>query len=198
MIRVVTSKEFEEDTKRRLVERESFRKDRLERQKMGEEFVTETVYLSYVSPADMERRLRGIASACNDKTARIWDSGSGQLLLTVFIYSNAVSVAFSPDGTRFATGGSDGVSKVWDTTTGELLETLPGHAGGVVRCTVQLGAGRQIVLGLGERRLQILHLLCGVLLESEGCYSHDQPCDTADRRELNIVLAVWISCAQAA
>ena len=63
VIRVVTSKEFEEDTKRRLLERESFRKDRLERQKMGEEFITETVYLSYVSPADMERMLKGGESA---------------------------------------------------------------------------------------------------------------------------------------
>ena len=59
VIRVVTSKEYEDETKRRLTERESFRRDRLERQKMGEEFITETVYLSYVSPADLERMLKG-------------------------------------------------------------------------------------------------------------------------------------------
>lgn len=59
VIRVVTAKEFEDEMKRRLTERESFRKDRLERQKMGEEFITETVYLSYVSPADMEKMLKG-------------------------------------------------------------------------------------------------------------------------------------------
>ncbi len=59
VIRVVTGKEFEDETKRRLTERDSFRKDRLERQKMGEEFITETVYLSYVSPPDMEKMLKG-------------------------------------------------------------------------------------------------------------------------------------------
>ncbi|MEN6617013.1 MAG: type IV pilus secretin PilQ [Syntrophorhabdus sp.] len=59
VIRIVTAKEYEDETKRKLQERDSFRKDRLERQRMGEEFVTETVYLSYVSPADMERMLRG-------------------------------------------------------------------------------------------------------------------------------------------
>ncbi|MBP1748242.1 MAG: secretin [Deltaproteobacteria bacterium] len=59
VIRIVTGKEFEDETKRRLTERESFRKDRLERQKMGEEFITETIYLSYVSPADMEKMLKG-------------------------------------------------------------------------------------------------------------------------------------------
>ena len=59
VIRVVTVKEFEDEIKRKIGERESFRKDRLERQKMGEEFVTETVYLSYVSPADMDKMLKG-------------------------------------------------------------------------------------------------------------------------------------------
>lgn len=59
VIRVVTVKEYEDEIKRKIGERESFRKDRLERQKMGEEFVTETVYLSYVSPSDMEKMLKG-------------------------------------------------------------------------------------------------------------------------------------------
>ncbi|MHB8110130.1 MAG: type IV pilus secretin PilQ [Syntrophorhabdaceae bacterium] len=59
VIRIVTVKEFEDESKRKLVERDSFRKDRLERQKLGEEFITETVYLSYVSPADMEKMLKG-------------------------------------------------------------------------------------------------------------------------------------------
>ncbi len=59
IIQIVTAKEFEDDSKRRVGEREAFRKDRLERQKAGEEFVTETVYLNYVSPADMEKMLRG-------------------------------------------------------------------------------------------------------------------------------------------
>jgi type IV pilus assembly protein PilQ len=58
-IRIVTSKEYEDDMKRRMAERDSFRKERLERQKQGEEFITETVYLNYVSPADMEKMLRG-------------------------------------------------------------------------------------------------------------------------------------------
>ncbi len=63
IIRVVTVKEYDDEIKRKISERESFRKDRLERQKMGEEFVTETVYLSYVSPADMEKMLKGGSEA---------------------------------------------------------------------------------------------------------------------------------------
>ncbi len=70
VIRVVTGKEYEDETKRRLTERESFRKDRLERQKMGEEFITETVYLSYVSPADMEKMLKGGEASATGRSAQ--------------------------------------------------------------------------------------------------------------------------------
>ena len=59
VVRVVTAKEFDDELRRKVGERESFRKERLERQKLGEEFITETVYLSYVTPADMEKMLKG-------------------------------------------------------------------------------------------------------------------------------------------
>lgn len=62
LIRVVTSKKFEDERKKTQAIRDEFRKEKLERQKMGEEFVTETVYLSYANPADVEKMLRGDAA----------------------------------------------------------------------------------------------------------------------------------------
>ena len=41
------------------------------------------------------------------------------------------SVAFSPDGTLFATGNDDGSIEVWDTQTGENKATFVGHGGSV-------------------------------------------------------------------
>jgi len=78
-----------------------------------------------------------------DGTARIWDAASGQELATVDLAGSATNgsrpcplyrttvaqvfdVAFSPDGTRLATGGWEGPSStlVWDPTTGERLRIL--------------------------------------------------------------------------
>ncbi len=59
VIRVVSQKEFDDEIKNKTTERDSFRKEKLEKQKMGEEFLTETIYLSYTSPNDMEKMLKG-------------------------------------------------------------------------------------------------------------------------------------------
>lgn len=58
IIKIMTAKEFDEERKTKESERDAFRKERLEKQKMGEEFVTETIYLSYVAPADVEKMLK--------------------------------------------------------------------------------------------------------------------------------------------
>jgi WD40 repeat protein/serine/threonine protein kinase len=53
-------------------------------------------------------------------------------IFTLYGHTGVVwGVAFSPDGTRIATGSIDQTAKVWDARTGTLQLELRGHTGGV-------------------------------------------------------------------
>jgi WD40 repeat protein/transcriptional regulator with XRE-family HTH domain len=52
---------------------------------------------------------------------------ASRVVLTVHHDGEVWSVAYSPDGNRFATASRDKTAKVWDASTGELLLTLSGH-----------------------------------------------------------------------
>jgi WD40 repeat protein len=72
---------------------------------------------------------------------RIWDVESGAQLLSFLGHSGGVSggglfrgaldAAYSPDGLRLATVGSDSLARIWDAATGEELLTLAGHTAGL-------------------------------------------------------------------
>jgi len=73
-----------------------------------------------------------IATASQDKHARIWDAVTGQLLLTLKGHTDMVNdIVFSPDGKRVATASYDRTAKVWDSSTGDELLTLFGHTDAV-------------------------------------------------------------------
>jgi WD40 repeat protein/serine/threonine protein kinase len=72
---------------------------------------------------------------------KVWDARTGQELLTLKGHTGEVlSVAFSPDGKRLASGGgafdfttkaSTAEVKVWDAQSGQELHSLKGHTGPV-------------------------------------------------------------------
>lgn len=59
IIRIITRKRYEEEKDRERRERELYLKERIERMKQGEEFVTETIFLNYTSATEVIRVLRG-------------------------------------------------------------------------------------------------------------------------------------------
>jgi type IV pilus assembly protein PilQ len=63
IIKVMTAKEFDDERKSKDTERDVFRKERLDRQRLGEEFVTETIYLNYANPVDVEKMLKSGGTA---------------------------------------------------------------------------------------------------------------------------------------
>ena len=78
-----------------------------------------------------------------------------QDLLTIKADSNQLwSVTWSPDGTRLATGGSEGTVKIWDAVQGHLLSTLSGHQGGVL-AVAWSPDGRRIASGGQDNTVKI-------------------------------------------
>jgi TPR repeat protein len=70
-----------------------------------------------------------IVTASQDKTARIWDAGTGAPLGVLSGHGDFVlSAAYSPDGSRIVTASEDKTARVWDARTGAPLEALSGHA----------------------------------------------------------------------
>jgi len=64
---------------------------------------------------------------------RVFDATTGRRIFTLGNHtSKVVAVAFSPDGTRIATGSFDLTVKLWETETGQEVCTLRGHKAGVL------------------------------------------------------------------
>jgi WD40 repeat protein len=65
-----------------------------------------------------------------ETTMKVWDARTGQEVFTV--RGTSGGVAFSPDGTRLASGGQGNTVRVWDARTGQEMLTLHGHNHGVL------------------------------------------------------------------
>jgi WD40 repeat protein len=69
-----------------------------------------------------------LASSSWDCTAALWDTGTGDRVLTFQGDDFLTAIAFSPDGTAVATGSKDDSVALWDVRTGERQQRLTGHS----------------------------------------------------------------------
>ncbi|PWU14499.1 MAG: hypothetical protein C5B50_17160 [Verrucomicrobia bacterium] len=71
---------------------------------------------------------RRIATACNDRTARIWDGLTAAPITAPLIHANEVYHAvFSPDDRRLATLTTGGDVRLWSADSGEPITAPIGH-----------------------------------------------------------------------
>ncbi len=78
--------------------------------------------------ADMQFSTDGRVLASIGRTSiRFWHPESGIPVAPFEFSEGGIDIAFSPDGTRLASAGTDGTVRVWDVPNGKLLTTLRGH-----------------------------------------------------------------------
>ena len=66
-----------------------------------------------------------VATASWDKTARVWDATTGELVSILMGHEAAVRyITFSPDGSRVATASNDGTARLWDVRSGKQLAAM--------------------------------------------------------------------------
>lgn len=76
-----------------------------------------------------------LATASNDRTARVWDAATGTTLRVFTGHDGPVSTCdISADGTLLATGGHDRSVRLWDIATGAQRAALAGHSQRVTSC----------------------------------------------------------------
>jgi WD40 repeat protein len=93
---------------------------------------------------------RRVVTASDDRTARVWDTASGQPVTPPLTHQDQVwHAAFSPDGRRVVTASWDQTARVWDAASGQPLSPPLSHQNGVLHAAFSPD-GRRVVTASGE------------------------------------------------
>ena len=74
-------------------------------------------------------------------TLRVWDVGSGQIIMNCPNSEGICSLAWNENGTLLAVGGMEGGINLWDVESGEPFLRLDGHRGRIVGLGFDHGGG---------------------------------------------------------
>jgi eukaryotic-like serine/threonine-protein kinase len=107
---------------------------------------------SYTFSPDSTR----LASAGEDRTARLWDAATGALLANYQGHEDKVlGVSFSPDGARLLTTSADGTVRQWDVASGKEIEVPYDRHSGEVSAAVYSPDGRLVASAGSDRTVRV-------------------------------------------
>lgn len=113
-----------------------------------------------------------LVSGSQDKTIKLWNPQTGQLLHRFFGHTSGVdSVAISPDGKRLVSGGSDRTIIAWNFTNRFAIERFYSHSGspyshrfGAVHSVAFSPDGKIVASGSEDKTIKLWNPRSGELL----------------------------------
>lgn len=141
----------------------------LEPDRDGSPLVVRHARLSAVAAVAFSPDGRWLASAGDDKTARVWEVAAGKEMLRLHLHHWVNAVSFSPDGQHLATAGDDGTVRVWSLAAGEPVTVL--RHDGPVRAVVY-GPGGSLASGADDGSARVWDLPGGECVRE---VRHDGP-----------------------
>ena len=86
-----------------------------------------------------------VVSASKDKTIKVWDVDTRELLRTLLGHKDRVNnISLTPDDSRILSASDDGTVKIWDLKSGDHLFTFSEHLASVTSVGISSN-GRQVV-----------------------------------------------------
>lgn len=103
----------------------------------------------------------------NDELIRLYDFESGRLERTLrgAHNNNIISMAFSPDAKRIASGAWDNLAAIWNVETGAIEHILKGHENTIFSLAFTRD-GQRVVTGSYDKTLKLWDVRTGNLIET--------------------------------
>ncbi len=125
---------------------------------------TLTGHLDWVGSLAMSSDGQILASGSYDKTIKLWQLPTGELIDTLSRHSKGVlCLAMSPDGQRLASGSFDEKIELWRLDTRESIKTLKGHTSSVRSLAISPDC-QTLISGSFDETIKLWRLDTGELL----------------------------------
>ncbi|KAF8967493.1 hypothetical protein BDZ97DRAFT_524061 [Flammula alnicola] len=111
-----------------------------------------------------------VSAACNDTTIRVWKAKTGKdIFPPITAHSRGVmSIACSPDGSKFVSGSLDKTVRLWDALTGkQIFQLLQGQEAHVLSVSFSPD-GSRIISGSRDNSICIWDAKTGEMIHNHG------------------------------